>query len=47
MVQPICLARTLRSLRDLAVEGRDEVAVKMKPAQRAEAQRMAREWKPK
>ena len=35
------------ALRDLAVEGRDEVAVKMKPAQRAEAQRMAREWKPK
>ena len=35
------------ALRDLAVEGRDEVALKMKPAERAEAQRMAREWKPK
>jgi uncharacterized protein len=35
------------ALRDLAVEGRNEVAVKMTPAQRAEAQRMAREWKPK
>jgi TPR repeat protein len=33
------------ALRDLAVEGRDEVAVKMNPAQRAEAKRMAREWK--
>jgi uncharacterized protein len=35
------------ALRDLAVEDRDEVAVKMTPAQRAEAQRLASEWKPK
>ena len=30
-----------------AVKGRDEVAAMMTPAQIAEAQRMAREWKPK
>ena len=29
-----------------AVKDRDEVAAKMTPAQIAEAQRMAREWKP-
>ncbi len=33
--------------RDLAVEGRDTVATGMTPAQIAEAQRLAREWKPK
>jgi uncharacterized protein len=33
--------------RDSAVKGRDFVASKMTPAQIAEAQRLAREWKPK
>ena len=32
---------------DLAVKQRDIVAAKMTPAQIAEAQRLAREWKPK
>ena len=32
--------------RDLAVQGRDAVAASMTPAQIAEAQRLAREWKP-
>jgi hypothetical protein len=31
----------------MADKGRDEVAVEMTPAQIAEAQRMASEWKPK
>jgi TPR repeat protein len=30
-----------------AAEGRDSVAAKMTPAQIAEAQKLAREWKPK
>ena len=34
-------------LRQMAAENRDKVAAKMTPAQIAEAQRMAREWKPK
>ncbi len=33
--------------RDLAVENRDIIAARMTPAQIAEAQRLAREWKPK
>ena len=33
--------------RDLAVENRDIIAAKMTPAQIAEAQRLALEWKPK
>ena len=33
--------------RDKAVKNRDIVAAKMTPAQIAEAQRLAREWKPK
>jgi hypothetical protein len=33
--------------RDLAVKNRDIIASKMTPAQLAEAQRLAREWKPK
>ena len=33
-------------LRQMAVQNRDKVAAKMTPAQIAEAQRMAREWKP-
>ncbi len=33
--------------RDLAVKNRDQVAAKMTPAQIAEAQKLAREWKPK
>ena len=33
--------------RDLAVKNRDILAAKMTPAQIAEAQRLAREWKPK
>ncbi len=33
--------------RDNAVKNRDIVAAKMTPAQIAEAQRLAREWKPK
>ena len=32
---------------DMAVKNRDIVAAKMTPAQIAEAQRLAREWKPK
>jgi TPR repeat protein len=34
-------------LHDLAVKNRDSVAAKMTPAQIAEVQRLAREWKPK
>ncbi len=34
-------------LRGIAVLGREKVAAKMTPAQIAEAQRLAREWKPK
>ncbi len=33
--------------RDAAVKNRDIVAKKMTPAQIAEAQKLAREWKPK
>ncbi len=33
--------------RDMAVKIRDILAAKMTPAQIAEAQRLAREWKPK
>jgi hypothetical protein len=33
--------------RDVAVGGRDEIAKLMTPEQIAEAQRLAREWKPK
>jgi len=33
--------------REIAVSSRDLVAAKMTPAQIAEAQRLAREWKPK
>jgi hypothetical protein len=33
--------------RDNAIEARDFTASKMTPAQIAEAQRLAREWKPK
>ncbi len=33
--------------RDMAVKDRDIVAAKMTPAQIAEAQKLAREWKPK
>ncbi len=33
--------------RDLAAENRDIIAERMTPAQIAEAQRLAREWKPK
>ena len=35
------------TFRDMAVENRDVFATKMTPAQIAEAQRLAREWKPK
>jgi TPR repeat protein len=34
-------------IRDMSAKDRDTVAAKMKPAQIVEAQRMAREWKPK
>ena len=34
-------------IRDIAAKDRDTVAAKMTPAQIAEAQRVAREWKPK
>ncbi len=33
--------------RDKAVEGRDIVAKRMTPAQISEAQKLAREWRPK
>ncbi len=33
--------------RDLAVQGRDAVAASMTPAQIAEAEKLAREWRPK
>jgi hypothetical protein len=35
------------SVRDLSVKWRDLVATRMTPAQIAEAQRIASEWKPK
>ena len=34
-------------LQEEAVKGRDRVAEKMTPAQIAEAQKLAREWRPK
>ena len=34
-------------VRDMAIKGRDIVASKMTPEQIAEAQKLAREWKPK
>jgi uncharacterized protein len=33
--------------RNIAGEARDSIAAKMSPAQIAQAQRLAREWKPK
>ncbi len=33
--------------RDKAVMNRDDVAEKMTPAQKSEAQKLAREWRPK
>ena len=36
-----------KELRDFTVKNRDTVATKMTPAQIAEAQKLAREWKPK
>ena len=33
--------------KDVAAENRDEIAGRMTPAQIAEAQKLAREWKPK
>jgi hypothetical protein len=33
--------------REIAVSARDQIAAKMTPAQVAEAQRFARDWKPK
>ena len=44
-----CLGDTphMAKLRNNAVKGRKLIAVQMTPAQIAEAQRMAREWKPK
>ena len=39
--------RPTRQSRDSAVRNRDIVAAKMTPAQIAEAQKLAREWKPK
>ena len=38
---------TNTDLRQMAVENRDKVAAKMRPEQITEAQRMAREWKPR
>ena len=40
-------SRGSSSVREVAVQFREEVASKMTPAQIAEAQRLAREWKPK
>jgi hypothetical protein len=34
-------------LRHLAAKSRDDIGAKMTPAEIAEAQRVAREWKPK
>jgi hypothetical protein len=34
-------------IRDMSAKDRDAMTAKMTPAQIAEAQRMAREWKPK
>jgi uncharacterized protein len=36
-----------KEFRDRAVGNRDAIAAKMTPAQIAEAQKLAREWKPK
>ena len=41
------LAGALAGERAKSVENRDRVAAKMTPAQIAEAQKLAREWKPK
>jgi TPR repeat protein len=40
-------AADVEAIRDLAVMNRDHLAAKMTPEQIAEAQRLAREWKPK
>ena len=37
---------SLKEMRDVAIAGRDKVTAKMTPAQIAEAQKLAREWKP-
>ncbi len=39
-------AATIAELRDLSAKNRDLLAAQMTPAQVAEAQRLAREWKP-
>jgi hypothetical protein len=44
-VPPSDMAGTLQ--REIAVSARDQIAAKMTPAQVAEAQRLARDWKPK
>ena len=45
MVQPCCGNLHGKSNRDKAVKARDDVAARMTPAQIAEAQKLAREWK--
>ena len=41
------LSASEKEKRDMAVKNRDLIAAKMTPAQLAEAQRLAREWRPK
>ena len=42
----LAAANLPKEARDIAVRNRDRVAAKMTPAQIAEAQKLAREWKP-
>jgi uncharacterized protein len=43
----LAAAQLTGSGKKLAVENRDEIAARMTPAQIAEAQKLARKWKPK
>ena len=43
----LAAARSSGEFHDSAIESRDKVEAKMSPAQVTEAQRLAREWKPK
>jgi hypothetical protein len=43
----VALDRAAAGDRDTLIEMRDSVAAHLTPAQLAEAQRLAREWKPK
>jgi hypothetical protein len=47
MLFDLAVSRLEAEERDMAIKNRDIVASKMTPEQIAEAQKLAREWKPK